>query len=157
MKVTQSCLTQNSSGQNTGVGRLSLLQGIFPTQVSCIAGRFFISWVIKWELEIIYKNDLAYVMQYLCRISLLHWACDKLHWVLEQRQNVSASNFFLIFFFKLKKGDPSLLLGPHRDEKQGCGAVHHQFTVIWWTESWSQLSLWALPHLMEACPDGTAD
>ena len=35
----------NSPGQNTGVGSLSLLQGIFPTQgsnpVSCIAGRFF--------------------------------------------------------------------------------------------------------------------
>ena len=46
MKVTQSWLTLcnpmnhglhspwNSSGQNTGVGRLSLLQGIFPTQGS---------------------------------------------------------------------------------------------------------------------------
>ena len=38
----------NSPGQNTGVGRLYLLQGIFPTrdqiQVSHIAGRFFTSW-----------------------------------------------------------------------------------------------------------------
>ena len=38
----------NSPGQNTGVGSLSLLQGIFPTrdwtQVSHIAGRFFTSW-----------------------------------------------------------------------------------------------------------------
>ena len=37
----------NSPGQNTGVGSLSLLQGIFPTQdrtqVSRIAGRFFTS------------------------------------------------------------------------------------------------------------------
>ena len=39
MKVTQSCLTLcrlyspcNSPGQNTGVGSLLLLQGIFPTQ-----------------------------------------------------------------------------------------------------------------------------
>ena len=35
----------NSPGQNTGVGSLSLIQGIFPTQgsnqVSHIAGRFF--------------------------------------------------------------------------------------------------------------------
>ena len=31
----------NSPGQNTGVGSLSLLQGIFPTQVSCIAGGLF--------------------------------------------------------------------------------------------------------------------
>ena len=38
----------NSPGQNTGVGSLSLLQGIFPTQGStqifCIAGRFFTGW-----------------------------------------------------------------------------------------------------------------
>ena len=53
VKVTQSCLTLwdsmdcpwNSPGQNTGVGSLSLLQGIFltrdRTQVSHIAGGFF--------------------------------------------------------------------------------------------------------------------
>ena len=44
MKVAQSCLTlcdpmdytqsMNSPGQNTGVGSLSFLQGIFPTQES---------------------------------------------------------------------------------------------------------------------------
>ena len=41
MEVTQSCPTlcdhmdcRNSPGQNTGVGSLSLLQGIFPTQGS---------------------------------------------------------------------------------------------------------------------------
>ena len=38
----------DSPGQNTGVGSLSLLQGIFPTrdrtQVSHITGRFFTSW-----------------------------------------------------------------------------------------------------------------
>ena len=37
--------------KNTGVGSLSLLQGSFPTQestsVSCIAGRFFISWASR--------------------------------------------------------------------------------------------------------------
>ena len=50
-EVAQLCLTLcdsmdcpwNSPGQNTEVGSLSLLQGIFPTQVSCIAGRFFTS------------------------------------------------------------------------------------------------------------------
>ena len=56
VKVTQSCPTLwdpmdcpwISPGQNTGVGSLSLLQGIFPTrdwtQVSRIAGGFFTSW-----------------------------------------------------------------------------------------------------------------
>ena len=33
----------DSPGQNTGVGCHALLQGIFPTQVSHIAGRFFTS------------------------------------------------------------------------------------------------------------------
>ena len=33
----------NSPGQNTGVGSFSLLQGIFPTQVSHTAGGFFTS------------------------------------------------------------------------------------------------------------------
>ena len=41
----------NSPGQNTGVGTLSLFQGIFQfrdwTQVSRIAGRFFTSWATR--------------------------------------------------------------------------------------------------------------
>ena len=45
----------NSPGQNTGVGSLSLLQGIFPTQdwtyVSCIASGFFASWVPREAQE----------------------------------------------------------------------------------------------------------
>ena len=42
---------QNSPGQNTGVGSLSLLQGIFQhkdqTQVSCIIDRLFTSWATR--------------------------------------------------------------------------------------------------------------
>ena len=41
----------NSPGQNTGVGSLSLLQGIFPTQVSCTAGGFFTSWATREAQE----------------------------------------------------------------------------------------------------------
>ena len=64
---------QNSLGQNTGVGSLSFLQGIFltqgsdpgigprdRTQVSCIAGRFFTSWATREAKQIkttIYKVD----------------------------------------------------------------------------------------------------
>ena len=53
VKVTQSCLSlcPNSLGQNTGVGSLSLLQGISQprdwTEGSCIAGIFFTSWATK--------------------------------------------------------------------------------------------------------------
>ena len=45
----------HSPGQNTGVGCLSLLQGIFPTQGSnpglCIAGGFFTNWAPKEALH----------------------------------------------------------------------------------------------------------
>ena len=37
----------DSPGKNTGVGCHALLQGILPTQVSCIAGRFFTSWATR--------------------------------------------------------------------------------------------------------------
>ena len=58
VKVTQSSPTLcnpmddiyspwNFPGQNTGVGSFSLLQGIFPVQVSCTAGGFFISWATR--------------------------------------------------------------------------------------------------------------
>ena len=41
----------NSPGQNTGVGGLSLLQKIFLTQVSHIAGGFFTSWATREAQE----------------------------------------------------------------------------------------------------------
>ena len=41
----------NSPGQNTGVCSLSLLQGIFPTQVSHITSRFFTSWALREALN----------------------------------------------------------------------------------------------------------
>jgi len=41
----------NSLCKNTGVGSLSLLQGIFPTQVSHIAGGFFTSWATREAQE----------------------------------------------------------------------------------------------------------
>ena len=45
----------NSSGQNTGAGRLSLLQGIFATQdwtqVSCIADGSFTIWATREAQE----------------------------------------------------------------------------------------------------------
>ena len=66
MKVTQLCLTLqphglcspwNSPGHSTGVGKLSLLQGIFPTQVSCIAGGFFTSWATRGHVPETMLND----------------------------------------------------------------------------------------------------
>ena len=70
-KVAQSHLTLqprglyspwDSPGQNTRVGSLSLLQGIFPTQVSHIAGGFFTSWATReaqeWTQRGWQKGDL---------------------------------------------------------------------------------------------------
>ena len=44
----------NSLDKNTGVGSHSLLQGIFPTQVSYIAGRFFILWATREASEVMW-------------------------------------------------------------------------------------------------------
>ena len=54
VKAAQLCPTLcnpkwDSPGQNTGVSSHSLLQGIFPTQVSHIAGRFFTSQATREE------------------------------------------------------------------------------------------------------------
>ena len=50
----------NSPGQNTGVGSLSLLQGIFPTrdwtQVSLSAGGFLTSWATRETQNFSYKQ-----------------------------------------------------------------------------------------------------
>ena len=50
----------NSTGQNTGVGTLSLLQGILPiqgsNQVSTMVGRFFPSWATREALSIDSNN-----------------------------------------------------------------------------------------------------
>ena len=52
----------DSPGQNTGVGSCFLLQGIFPTRVSLIAGGFFTVWatgkVIR-ELKYMYSLSLS--------------------------------------------------------------------------------------------------
>ena len=52
----------NSPGQNTGVGSLPLLQGIFLTQESnpgpLIAGGFFTSWAILTVSLLNIKNNL---------------------------------------------------------------------------------------------------
>ena len=42
--IAQAPLPWNSPEENTGVGRQSLLQGIFPTQVSHVVGGFFTVW-----------------------------------------------------------------------------------------------------------------
>ena len=70
----------NSPGQNTGVGSLSLLQGIFPAQesnwVSCIAGSFFTNRPIKeaslyqgspYDKVSVYKKDLFAQCLFLCK------------------------------------------------------------------------------------------
>ena len=43
----QALLSLEFQGKNTGVGSHSLLQGIFPTQGSCTAGRFLTMWTTR--------------------------------------------------------------------------------------------------------------
>ena len=53
----------DSPGKNTGVGCHALLQGIFRTQVSHIAGRFFTVWATReaHSLETLKNNSLSEV------------------------------------------------------------------------------------------------
>ena len=46
----------DSLGKNTGVSCHAVLQGIFPTQVSCIAGRFFTIWAARETLTIVISD-----------------------------------------------------------------------------------------------------
>ena len=59
----------NSPGQNTGVGSLFLLWGssqpMVWTQVSCIAGRFFISWASREAQLISGKVPISSTVQWL--------------------------------------------------------------------------------------------
>ena len=54
----------NSPGQNTGVDRLSLFQGIFPardqTQVSHIEGGFFTNWTTQGKPPLLAKHFTKY-------------------------------------------------------------------------------------------------
>ena len=50
--------------KNTGVGSLSLLQGNFPTRVSCIAGRFFTTWATQEGLSCCCSCCVASVVSY---------------------------------------------------------------------------------------------
>ena len=50
----------NSPGQNTGVGKLFLVQGIFPTQVSCIAGGFFTSQATREAQQLLLSVLIRY-------------------------------------------------------------------------------------------------
>ena len=67
--------------KNTGVGNLSLLQRIFPTQelnqVSCIAGRFLSSWAIRKAHVMFYY--IGNTKQWLSRFNHIMCACMLSH------------------------------------------------------------------------------
>ena len=87
VKVTQSCPTLcdpmdcspwNSPGQNTGVGSLSLLQGIFPIQglnpdlPHCRRILYQLSyWVSPWYIHTVKKNKS--MCGYLEKLSTIYW------------------------------------------------------------------------------------
>ena len=71
LKPTRLLCPWNFPGKNTGVASHSLLQGIFPTQVSCIAGRFFTVWMAR-EAPVLYINT-----SFIPRVSWLSPICLK--------------------------------------------------------------------------------
>ena len=70
--------------KNTGVGSLSLLQGIFwprnLTGVSCLAGRFFTSWALSpYEIIKFCRAGTFPCSPSLCRLLMLLWkGCQKM-------------------------------------------------------------------------------
>ena len=58
----QSLCPWNSPGKNTVVVNHSLLQGIFLTQVSCIAGRFFTIWATREAISPVVKKDIMAIL-----------------------------------------------------------------------------------------------
>ena len=72
----------NSPGQNTGVGSLSLLQEIFPTQgstrVPCTSSRFFTIWAKREAHRMCW--EMFYALWYSgrdCIVGLYCWYCFK--------------------------------------------------------------------------------
>ena len=51
----------DSPGKNIGVCCHALLQGIFPAQISCIAGRFFTMWASRKTLTIVISDNFLKV------------------------------------------------------------------------------------------------
>ena len=71
MYATNSSVHGDSPGKNTGVGCCALLQGIFSTQVSCIAGRFFKH--LRYQgSPIMYHLDIKGKTTYCFRLYILH-------------------------------------------------------------------------------------
>ena len=83
----------NYPGQNIGVGSLSLLQGIFPTQVSCIAGGFFTSSATRDGLAVL---EGCYINMY---FTFSKWRVLSLY--IRSLGNVLVQNIKFILFFLL--------------------------------------------------------
>ena len=113
MKVTQSCLILcdpmdspwNSPGQNTGVGSLSLLQGIFPTQGSNpgIKPRFPALQMnsLPAEPQGKPKNTGVAGLSLLQRIFLiqeLNWGLLHCRWILYQLSYQGSPKIFMICY-----------------------------------------------------------
>ena len=104
-------LVDESPGKlkNTGVGSLSLLMGIFPTQESNLAshtaGRFFTSWAMKHAAFIRepYKESHGLIKS-------------------RFRSRFQKRLFFFFFFFKTKWGR----------ESQVCDQLVHNSLIGWW-------------------------
>ena len=82
---------RNPPGRNTGVGICSLLQGIFPTQISCTGGRFLLA-----ESREKPKNTGVSSLSLLQQIFLIHESNQGLlhcRWILYQLSYQGSQGF----------------------------------------------------------------
>ena len=77
-----STIWATGKSKNTGVGSLSLLQRIFPTQesnwVSCIAGGFFSSWAIR-KAHAVFLSYIGNTKQWLSNFNHIMCVCMLSH------------------------------------------------------------------------------
>ena len=123
VKVAQSCLTlwpmdytahgMNSPGQNTGVGSLSLLQGIFPTQIlnpgllHCRG----ILYQLRHKGSLIPKKDNVKECSNYCTIALILHANKVMLKVLQARlQSMWTKNFQMYKLDLEKEEEPEIKL-----------------------------------------------
>ena len=106
MYATNSSVHGDSPGKNTGVGCCALLQGIFSTQVSCIAGRFFKH--LRYQgSPIMYHLDIKGKTTYILHLHLISFLSLNIIYfpiVVWKKNNSKPSlEFFCFYFSKIWK------------------------------------------------------
>ena len=114
----------NSPGKNTGLGSHSLFQRIFPTQVSCIASRFFAIWATR-------EAPILYIAVWICFTVIKDINMEQrifFSWIsLDRKITILTARVGLVVFLGILCGEQELWLHfacqaiNYQDQKLCCG------------------------------------